>query len=257
MVPSEGAKNIPYVDGVSAGRERCGLDLYLPKGSEKFPLVIWFHGGGLTGGDKAEAACVAAALARKGIGLIAPGYRLNPQAVFPEYVQDAAWAVSWVMKNLPAIGADPSKVFVGGHSAGGYLAALLAMDVRYLEAAGVPLPGIAGFICVSAQVMTHFTVRAERGIPPEQVVCDQAAPAYFTRKDTRPVLLAVADDDLPARLEENAFFAASLRVAGNERVRFEVIPRRNHASIVDPMTDPDDPLAQLIGEFIAKPLNRS
>lgn len=250
MFSGEGGKNIPYVDGVSAGRERCVLDVYLPKGSKHFPLVVWFHGGGLTGGDKAEAACVAAALARKGIGLIAPGYRLSPQAVFPEYVQDAARAVSWVLKNLPAIGADPSRVFVGGHSAGGYLAALLAMDVRHLEAAGVPLPAIAGFLCVSAQVMTHFTVRAERGIPPEQVVCDEAAPAYYARKDTRPVLLAVADDDLPARLEENAFFAASLRAAGNGRVSFEIIPGRNHASIVDPMTDPDDPLVRLIGEFI-------
>lgn len=244
-------KDVAYVDSLSAGRERCVLDLYLPKGAKHFPVVVWFHGGGLTGGDKAEAACVAAALARKGIGLIAPGYRLGPQVAFPAYVEDAALAVSWVLKNLPAIGADPARVFVGGHSAGGYLAALLAMDVRYLEAVGVALPGIAGFVCVSAQVMTHFTVRAERGIPAEQVVCDEAAPAYFTRKDTRPILLAVADDDLPARLEENAFFAASLRAAGNGRVGFEVIPGRNHASIVDPMDPPDDPLARLIGNYIA------
>jgi len=244
---------LPYIDPHSSdspGRERCTLDLYLPKSPGPFPVVVWFHGGGLTGGDKAEAAFVAAALARQGIGLIAPAYRLSPHISFPAYVQDAALAVSWVMKNLSGIGADSAHVFVGGHSAGGYLAALLAMDVRFLEAVGVRLSEIAGFICVSAQVMTHFTVRAERGIPQEQVVCDEAAPAYFTRKDTRPILLAVADDDLPARLEENAFFAASLRAAGNERVSFEIIPGRNHASIVDPMDQPDDPLARLIGKFV-------
>ena len=208
-------------------------------------------------GDKSDAGVVAAALARQGIGLVAPNYRLSPQVTFPAYVEDAAEAVAWVMHHLPEIGADRERVFVGGHSAGGYLSALLAMDVRYLAAVGVPLQDMAGFLLVSAQVTTHFSLREERGASKDAILSDEASPAYYIRKDTPPLLCVMGDDDVPARLEENAYFVAALKAAGNAKVSLEVIQGRNHASIVDPMSEPDDALALLMGKWIKRSGNES
>ena len=112
-------------------RERCALDLYVPEGAADFPVIVWFHGGGLTAGDKAEAtqAGIARSLAARGIGVASVNYRLSPRAGYPAYVEDAAASVAWVLDHIADFGGDPANVFVSGHSAGAHLvAACLATD---------------------------------------------------------------------------------------------------------------------------------
>jgi acetyl esterase/lipase len=117
--------------------------------------------------------------------------------------------------NIQHHGGDKSKVFVGGHSAGGYLALMRGADNRYLANAGVDANTVAGFIPVSGQTMTHYTVREERGLGKNNVTADEAAPVYFIRAESSPFLVLYADHDLPARAEENALFVAFMRGAGN------------------------------------------
>ena len=108
--------------------EKCQLDLYLPtESSEKFPVVIFFHGGGITGGSRGGPD-----LSEKGIGLVAPSYRLSPKAQCPDYLNDAADAVAWTFKNIEKYGGDPERIFVSGSSAGSYLASMITMDKRWL-----------------------------------------------------------------------------------------------------------------------------
>src|SRR5688572_14331876 len=119
-----------------AGKEctRCQLDLYLPAGGTGFPTLLWLHGGGITEGSKDDAFTVelARALARDGLAVAAVNYRLSPGAKFPAYVDDVAAATAWLRANVRKHGGDPARVFVGGHSAGGYLALMVAMDPRFL-----------------------------------------------------------------------------------------------------------------------------
>src|SRR4051794_30474584 len=89
--------NVAYKTGPALSAyeaERCKLDLYLPKDSQGFATLVWFHGGGLTGGNKDGAATVktARSLAAAGLAVVVPNYRLSPQVKFPAYVQDAALA---------------------------------------------------------------------------------------------------------------------------------------------------------------------
>ena len=97
----------------------------------------------------------------------------------------------------------PSVIVVGGHSAGGYLTFMIGLDPRYLRAHGLELSAIAGLIPVSGQTMTHYTVRKERGIGQFTITADEAAPVFHVRKDTPPMLVLYADNDMAARAEDS------------------------------------------------------
>lgn len=248
-------RNISYVDNAVDPEiaKSCRLDLYLPalKDGETCPLVVWCHGGGLTGGDKSGDDALGMRLLRSGIAMASVNYRLSPAVKYPVYVEDVATSVSWLQKNI----VEPrlhGKVFIGGHSAGAYLSGLLAMDERYFKKQGVAPESIGGAILLSGQILTHFTVRAERGLSESTIISDEAAPVYYSRKATMPLLLMVADNDWPSRLEENQYFAAILKSLGNTRWEFHVIKERNHGSIYSNLSEKEDPGFQLISDFIKK-----
>jgi acetyl esterase/lipase len=250
--PPERIANLPYKAGDSLSdyeKERCKLDLYLPANRPGFPTVVWFHGGGLTGGNKGDPK-IPRFFTRNGIAVAAVNYRLSPRTPFPGYVEDAAASFAWVRAHIAERGGDPEKVFISGHSAGAYLTAMLGMDPRYLRKLGLEPASIAGLIPVSAQMTTHFTVRAERGIDKNTITSDEASPIYFTRKDTPPMLVLYADKDMPARCEENAYFVAALKAAGNEKVTGRLIADRDHRSIAARMAEPGDPAGTAVVEFI-------
>jgi acetyl esterase/lipase len=244
---------IPYKTGAEISdyeKERCMLDVYLPTNRQNFATLVWFHGGGLTGGSKDGAKNIALSLARGGVGVVVPNYRLSPKAKYPAYIQDAAAAVAWTHAHISEHGGDPIRLYIGGHSAGGYLALMLGLDTHYLQDCGVPAVAIAGLIPVSGQTVTHYTVRAERGLGKFAVTADEAAPVYFTRKETAPMLVLYADHDMPARAEENAYLAALLKGAGNARVTGQLIADRTHGSIASKIADEDDPARLAILEFM-------
>ncbi len=254
--------DVPYKTGDALSdyeKDRCKLDVYLPKDAKLFATLVWFHGGGLKNGDKdgrqlksdsVKTAHIARSLAATGIAVVSANYRLSPKATFPAYLQDAAAAVAWTRQNIAEHGGDTAKIFIGGHSAGGYLTLMLGMDDRYLSNAGVKLGDVAGFIPVSGQTMTHYTVREERGIAKNSITADEAAPVHFIRAETPPFLVLYADRDMAARAEENAFFVALMRGVGNERITGQMIRDRTHGSIASKIVDDGDPARIAILEFI-------
>lgn len=250
--------DISYKSGVTLTdyeRERCKLDLYLPKDKKNFPVIVWFHGGGLTGGQKAsdDTVKVIESWAKAGIAVAGVNYRLSPKVKFPAYIEDGAAAVAWVQKNIATHGGDPKRIFIAGHSAGAYLTMMLGLDAKYLQATGVDAASIAGLIPVSGQTMTHFTVREERGLPKDDVIADEAAPVHFVRKDAPPMLLLMGDKDWPARLEENQYFAALLKVKKHEHTTLIVVPDRTHGTIFRKLLDEDDKGRAALLKFVAAP----
>lgn len=216
-------------------RERCVLDIYYPENKTGYPTVVWFHGGGLTGGKKE----IPEALKGKGIGIIGVNYRLSPKANVQQCIEDAAAAVSWVFDNITAFGGDSSLIFVSGHSAGGYLTAMIGLDKSWLGKYGKHADDIAGLIPLSAQTITHFTRRKELGIPEKQPVVDHYAPLYHVRPDTPPLLLITGDRELEllGRYEENAYLMRMMKVAGHNDTRLYELDGYGHG-----MTEPAFPL---------------
>jgi acetyl esterase/lipase len=210
-------------------KERCRLDLYLPAAKKGFSTIVWFHGGGLTGGEKE----FPYQLKEQGFGVIGVGYRLDPKVHSPAYIEDAAAAVAWVFKHIGEYGGDTNLIFVSGHSAGGYLALMLGLDKKWLTTNKVDANKIAGLIPMSGQAITHIAIRKERGIPQNQPVIDQLAPLYHVRADATPLLLITGDRELEmlGRYEENAYLARMMKVSGHKSTQLFELDGYEHGMI--------------------------
>jgi len=215
--------------------ERCVLDIYYPKNTKNFATIVWFHGGGLSGGEKE----IPDALKDKGICVVGVNYRLSPKVKAPAYIEDAAAAVSWVFNNINTYGGDSSLVFVSGYSAGGYLTNMIGLDKSYLLKYGIDANRIAGLISLSGQAITHFAVREERGISGTQPIIDSFAPLFHVRNDAPPLILITGDRELEllGRYEENAYLMRMMKLVGHKQTRLYELDGYDHG-----MTYPAFPL---------------
>lgn len=222
--PSEG------LQGEAA--ERCKVDLYVPKGVKDFATVVYFHGGGLTGGDR----YIPKELQEKGIAVVAAGYRLSPSVKAPTYIEDAAAAVAWTFKNIGRFGGSTKKIFVSGHSAGGYLALMVGLQKGWLSAVGADADQIAGLAPLSGQCITHYTIRAEQKIRDTQPIVDRFAPQFHVRKDCPPVLLVTGDrnQELLGRYEENAYLWRMFKLVGHPNVELFELQGFDHGGMLAP-----------------------
>ncbi|MDX2175837.1 MAG: alpha/beta hydrolase [Candidatus Sumerlaeia bacterium] len=231
------ALNIPYREASDAtlddyARERCVLDLHLPEGVERFPTVVWFHGGGIKGGEKH----FPEELRGAGIAVAAVNYRLSPRAKVEDAIDDAAAATAWVLREIESRGGDPERVFVSGHSAGGYLAMMVGLDKSRLPKHGAQPAQLAGIVPFSGHTITHFTIREERGIPDTRPVVDEYAPLYHVAADAPPLLLVTGDREMEllGRYEENAYMARMMKVAGHTRTELRELQGFDHGGMAKP-----------------------
>ena len=228
-------KDISYILAGETGgyrKERCKLDVYYPVGKKGFPTIVWFHGGGLEGGGKH----VPEMFMNQGFAVVAVNYRLSPKAQNPAYTEDAAAAVAWAYKHIEEYGGSPRRVFVTGHSAGGYLTLMVGLDKSYLQEYGVDADSIAAYLPISGQTVTHFTIRKERSLPEGIPVIDQYAPCNKARKDTPPFVLITGDRNLEMadRYEENALLASVLKNIGNKKVSLYELQGFDHGQVYVP-----------------------
>ncbi|MCK5367390.1 MAG: alpha/beta hydrolase, partial [Cyclobacteriaceae bacterium] len=237
--PSDGAiyleeNDILYRNGeiTEYMRERCRLDVYYPKDEEGFSTVIWFHGGGLRAGNKS----IPGSLKKQGFAVVAVNYRLFPKVKSPAYIDDAAAAAAWVFNHIEKYGGDVKRIFISGHSAGGYLTSMIGLDKSYLQKYGVDANSIAALIPFSGHTITHFTVREERGINGTQVVVDELAPIFHIRKDAPPLILITGDRELEmlGRYEENAYMYRMMKVIGHENTLLYEMDGFNHGGMANP-----------------------
>jgi acetyl esterase/lipase len=222
-------KEVAYDDGTN---ERRVFDIYQPESPSEFATLVWFHGGGLTGGERN----IPVELMGHGYAIAAAGYRLSPEVKAPDYLDDAAMAVAWIVKNINDFGGDPGKVFVGGYSAGGYLANMVGLDRTWLARYGIDANSLAGIIPISGNTVTHFTIRNERGIGAMQPIVDEFAPLFHVRGDSPPMLLVTGDRELElfGRYEETAYFWRMMKLVGAKSVELYELQGFNHHTVLPP-----------------------
>lgn len=221
------------VDYGGAGREFQRIYLHIPVAGTNFPATVWFHGGGLVGDDRE----VPDVLFDGRMAVIETRYRLSPDFPAPAALSDTAAAVARVLKDAKRYGINPARVYIGGMSAGAYLAAMIGMDGGYLAAHGFDHRKLAGLLLISGQMTTHFQLKIDLHYPQTQFqpVIDRYAPLYHLSPELPPILLVTGESgrDMPGRPEENALMAASLAALGHRMVRCFHLEGCDHAGAFD------------------------
>ncbi|MBQ2918739.1 MAG: alpha/beta hydrolase [Bacteroidales bacterium] len=227
-------KEILYKGKPDAYTEKmCRLDVAYEKGAEGRPVIVWFHGGGLTSGWRH----IPETLLRDGAVVVGVGYRFVTEVTIPETLDDAAASVAWVLKNIEAYGGDLSKIYLAGHSAGGYIVNMLGLNKEYLAKYDIdPDTQIKALVPYSGQVITHFAQRRKQGLGDLTPTIDHLAPLYHVRGNAAPMLVISGDRELElfGRYEENAYFVRMLRLNGHKNVTFYEVDGFDHGDMAEP-----------------------
>jgi acetyl esterase/lipase len=217
------------------------LDLYLPAdpAAHGMPTLLFMHGGYWTHGYKEWMGFMAPALVSLPALFISVSYRLSPAAKHPAALEDCLTALTWAYHHVAAYGGDPQRLFVGGHSAGGHLAALMALQPALLTASGLPADAIKACFPVSGVYDLAGDVpldRVQAFLAPGASRRD-ASPLHYVSGNRTPFLLAIGAQDFPGLYEQAYTMAAALR---NELGPVELleIPGVDHFQINMRAADP-------------------
>lgn len=247
-------------DGIAYGPlDRQRLDIYTPSAAPPlagWPVVVFFYGGSWSSGDRAEYEFVGTNLASQGVMTLIADYRLYPQVTYPDFLRDSAKALAWGLVHAADLGGDPRRVFVMGHSAGGYNAAMLALDRRWLADTGHVPAELAGWIGLAGpydffpsddpklQAIFHAPDYPAHGQPID-----------WTTEPGRPAFLATGDDDqVVSPTRSTKALATELRAAGT-RVTEKLYARPSHTLLVGAFALPlrwIAPVRADVLDFIAK-----
>ena len=243
-------------EGVAYGPEpRQKLDVFQPlhpAAAAAPPLVLFFYGGSWTRGERADYRFVGEALAAHGIVTLVADYRLSPQVRYPQFLQDCAQAAKWAFDHAGELGADARRIHLMGHSAGGYNAAMLALDTRWLAGVGLAPKRLAGWIGL-AGAYDFLPIRN----PEAQVAfnwpatsADTQPLAHASAQAPRSLLLAATEDDSVNPQRSTVGLAQRLRAAGAP-VHYRLFDGLNHTTILAALARPLNWLAPVLPEVLA------
>jgi arylformamidase len=259
--------DIPYAE---TGHARHVLDIYTPEepAERSRPVIFWIHGGGWQAGDKSDVALKPKALAERGFVFVSTNYRLLPEVKMEDLIGDVAKSLGWVHKNIAKYGGDPKRIFVGGHSAGAQLAALICIDDRYLKKEGVSFNVLRGCVPVDGDTydipkiimtaehrqalyggkMFTFGHRQKFGNDPEKHVDFSAVTHVAKDKGIPPFLLLYfpgnPDTQAQAQRLESVLKAAGIPAQAYGK------QDSNHSRLNNDLGKPDDPATQELYKFL-------
>lgn len=261
------ASDIPYVEN---GHKRHVLDVYTPEkpAGRSLPVLFWIHGGGWQAGDKSDVALKPKVLTERGFVFVSTNYRLLPEVGMAELMGDVAKSLGWVHRNIARHGGDPARIFVGGHSAGAQVAALMAADERYLKKEGVPFDVLKGCIPVDGDtydipktIMTSeqrqalyggkmftFGHRQKFGNDPEKHVDFSAVTHVAKGKGIPPFLILYFSGNPDTRAQAERLW--SVLKAAEIQVRVYGKGDSNHSRLNDDLGQPGDPATQELFRFL-------
>jgi len=242
---------------------RQRLDVYQPDPPvADAPIAVFFYGGSWSSGRRQDYRFVGEALASRGIVTLVADYRLSPQVRYPVFVQDSALALRWAADQAASLGASPQRLFVVGHSAGAYNAAMLALDPRWLGAVSMAPERLAGWVGLAGPYDFLPIVAPEARVAFEwpQTPADSQPLFHARRTDAgrspRALLLAAREDVLVDPRRNTLALAAVLGEQGIG-VEHELLDRVSHTTLIGAMAAPLRGLAPVldrVSAFITRPL---
>jgi acetyl esterase/lipase len=238
-------KGIEYTPGNPTDAAKHKLDLYLPTNRTKFPVLFFVHGGSWRSGDRSQYPSLGNRFAKLGIGVVIPSYRLAPANPHPAQVEDVAAAFAWTVKHIAEYGGDPGQLYAAGHSAGGHMVSLLALDPRYLEKHGLTAKAMRGVIASSGV----YDVRTLPVFGATEDARWSASPLKYVHREVPPFLITYCQWDYPGLPAQAREFDRALRHAFVEST-LAFVPGENHISEMAHLWKDSDPTAREILKFV-------
>jgi acetyl esterase/lipase len=235
--------DVPYTEGKPGDAAKHQLDLYLPADKKNFPVLFFIHGAASRSGDRSQYLALGNRFAKEGIGVVIPSYRLAAADSRAAQIEDVSTALAWSVRYIDKYGGDPTRIFVAGHSAGAQIAALLALDPRYLAGHGLKPDSIRGVIGVSgAYDFKKFPL-----FGPEEQTAEP--PPEHAHAAAPPFLITYAQWDYPFLAREARVLDAALRRHFTPST-LKFLPGENHISEIANVWRDDDALARAIIGFV-------
>ena len=215
------------------------------------PVLVFIHGGGWSNGDPAQYGFIGRNFAPRGFVVVNIGYRLLPDGKYPAMLADSAAALRWTVRNIRDYGGDPDRIYLMGHSAGAYNAAMLALDTRWTRRLGLPDDTIDGVIGLAGPydfLPLDGDIEEEAFGDARPLAATQ--PVNFARRDAPPMLLATGfDDETVDRANAKALYDAL--AAKGARARHAVFADMGHSGILMTLARPFDNDARVKDAVIA------
>ncbi|TAL54903.1 alpha/beta hydrolase [Pandoraea sp.] len=232
---------------------RQKLDIYAPLGATRpTPVVVFFYGGNWDSGARGEYRFVGEALAARGITAVIADYRLYPQVVYPAFVEDSARAVAWTLAHIGSYGGDPHRLFVMGHSAGAYNAAMVALDPRWLASYGDSPGMLSGWIGLAGPY-NFLPIDVDEIKPiflfPHTPLASQ--PINHVAANAPPALLLTGSADTIVSPVRNSGALASALRAAHDAVQTENYRGVTHALLIGSFAKPLRWVAPALAQVVA------
>lgn len=232
---------------------RQRLDVYLPTATPgPWPVMVFFYGGSWRDGDKRDYRFVGQALAERGVLVVMPDYRLYPDVKWQGVLQDSASATAWALRESRRLGGDPQRLFVAGHSAGAWNAAMLAFDARWLRQAGHYPGELAGFAGLAGpyNFLPVVNPRVRPVFDWPETPADSQPLHHIGHTASHPAVLLVAPrfDGLVDPEVNSATLAAALRGVGTP-VQFKQYAALGHITTVGALSRLLRPLAPVLDDL--------
>jgi acetyl esterase/lipase len=244
-------KNISYASEIP-NNNRLRLDVYQPhSAAAPQPVVVFFYGGSWNSGARADYRFVAAALAARGYVVVVPDYRLYPEVSYPSFLQDCAAAVAWTLREAGKYGGDNKRVYLMGHSAGAYNAAMLALDPRWLAEQGLAPTQLKGWIGLAGPY--DFLPSNNPNVKPvfhHPYYPAGAQPIEYTHSTLPAFIGAAASDNLVDPQRNSLQMAELLRVA-HAPVTVKIYDRVDHLTLLGAWAWPLHWLAPVFDDVVA------
>lgn len=241
--------NVIYYSGPGFNPTKHILDIYKPRALSNVPVLLFVHGGGWQDGDKSLYSYLGRTFASRGFTTVVISYRLTPEVMHPGHIQDVARAFAWIYRNIAQQGGDPERIFITGHSAGGHLVALLALDERYLQGEGLSTDLIRGAMPISGVYDITAIPGFESVFGSDPEARRDASPLAHVDEKQPPFLISYAQFDFPT-LGDQARELARLLQEHSTPVELLEAPRKDHITIVGQIGIPGDLTTQALLDFM-------
>ena len=216
------------------------LDVWAPEGGAdaKKPVLIFYYGGGWAHGARAHYGFAGKAFAAKGFVTVVADYRKVPQVRFPAFNQDGAAAIKWTRDNIAKFGGDPNRIALAGHSAGAYIAVMLALDTHYLSDIGVDPKVVRAAIGFSGPY-DFIPFDSKRSINamhawPRPL---ETQPIHYARADAPPIMVVTGTEDEQVKPRNAMLLSQKLHSLGAP-VEFKAYEDLDHNDVVMAISKP-------------------